>query len=77
LRYGDVVIIPITSVDQRDEDLCLFGWKDANLIKPTWIKPLLATVSVCLIQKKLGQLIETDVKCIQSAMNQMVDDKLF
>ena len=71
-RYGDVVIIPLTSVNQNDDSLRLLKWEDAGLIKQTWVKPLIATVSVSLLERELGQLREPDAECIRSAFRQML-----
>ena len=71
-RYGDVVIIPLTSVNQNDDSLHLSQWKEAGLLKETWVKPLLATVSKSLIKQKLGRLQDADMKCVRSALQQML-----
>ena len=70
-RYGDAVIIPLTSVDQNDDSLYVAHWEDANLVKPTWVKPLLATVSASLIERELGHLQEKDMSSIRHALHQM------
>ena len=71
-RYGDVVIIPLTSVNQNDDSLRLAQWKDAGLLKETWVKPLLATVSKSLITRQLGRLHERDMRCVRSSLKQML-----
>ena len=71
-RYGDVVIIPLTSVNQNDDSLYISRWEDANLVKPTWVKPLLATVSTSLIERELGRLQEKDIPSIRHALRQML-----
>ncbi len=71
-RYGDAVIVPLTSVDQDDDQLCLSHWKESNLVKQTWVKPLLATVSTSLIERELGRLHQEDLPCIYNALEQML-----
>lgn len=73
-RYGDIVIVPLTSVDQQDVALRLEKWEDAGLVKPSWVKPLIATVSATIVERALGCLGETDKDCVKRAMRQMVDD---
>lgn len=71
-KYGDIVIVPLTSINQDDDSLRLCRWKDAGLLKESWVKPLLATVSKGLISQELGRLKGADVKCVRSALRQML-----
>jgi len=73
-RYGDVVLIPLTSVDQEDDSLQLLRWKVAGLMKATWVKPLVATVVNSLIERELGQLHKDDKTCICAIFRQIFDD---
>ncbi|HEX4123368.1 MAG TPA: type II toxin-antitoxin system PemK/MazF family toxin [Tepidisphaeraceae bacterium] len=41
-RYGDVVVLALTSQNQNDPSL---HWRAAGLPKPTWVKPLIGTLS--------------------------------
>ena len=76
-RYGDTVVVPLTSVDQKDESLKLLHWKESGLIKSTWAKPLLATVATSLIERELGQLSEEDEACIRAALRQMLSSFIY
>ena len=58
-QYGDVAIMALTSVEQAG-DFALDGWESAGLVKPTWIKPLLATIEQTMIEKPLGRLSSKD-----------------
>ncbi len=71
-RYGDVVIIPLTSVNQNDDQLYVSCWEESNLVKPTWVKPLLATISTSLIDRELGQLGKEDASCVHTALQKML-----
>ena len=71
-RHGDIVIVPLTSVDQQDAGLRLDKWKDAGLVKPSWVKPLVGTVSAGIVERALGRLGEGDIDCVRRAMRQMV-----
>jgi mRNA interferase MazF len=68
-RFGDVVLMPLTSQPNTDTTLALLHWKAAGLVKPTWIKPIIGTLSTRLILKPLGQLAQADESCIKSALN--------
>lgn len=71
-RHGDIVIVPLTSVDQQDDGLRLEKWEDAGLMKPSWVKPLIATVSVGIVERVLGCLHKGDRECVGSAIRQML-----
>ena len=43
-KYGDVVVVAVTSREQTDAGLALGEWSAAGLVKPTWFKPLIATL---------------------------------
>ena len=47
-------------------------WKEAGLLKPSVLKPLLATVEKGLVLRKLGQLDKED----RQALRQVLDDIL-
>jgi len=61
---GLVVILPITSrVDTRMKqmDYYITNWKESGLPKPSLVKLRFATISVRIIDKKIGTLHEEDV----------------
>ena len=43
-HYGDVVVLALTSVEQSDDEVMIKDWKAAGLLKPTWMKLILATL---------------------------------
>ncbi|MFO8071519.1 MAG: type II toxin-antitoxin system PemK/MazF family toxin [Polyangia bacterium] len=59
-RYGDVVVLALTSRDQGNDALLLTGWKEAGLLKQTWVKPIVGTIAGDLVERKLGILGEED-----------------
>ena len=59
-RYGDVVLIALTSQPQRETDHALQDWQSAGLPKPTWLKPLMATLSATIVERRLGKLSSID-----------------
>lgn len=72
--YGDVVILPLTSRAQSD-DLRLEKWKEAGLIKLTWMKPLVATISESLVEKSLGILSSDDEDKVALVARMLIDKK--
>ena len=71
-RYGDVVVIALTSQDQKDAALALMEWQTAGLPKPTWVKPLIGTLAASLIERRLGGIDPHDRHCVRSAMDMLM-----
>ena len=51
-RFGDVVLMPLTSQPESDASLALSQWRVAGLLKPTWVKPIIGTLTTGLIKKR-------------------------
>jgi mRNA interferase MazF len=66
-RFGNVVLMPLTSQDQNDPSLALTQWQAAALPKPTWIKPLIGTLSLDLVERQIGQIDPRDRRCVRAA----------
>lgn len=73
LRNGDVVVLALTSRAQPEAGLRLVGQAEAGLPRPTWIKPLIATLSARVVEKRLGRLAETDIPRVGEALGFLVD----
>ena len=71
-RYGDVVVLALTSQKQNDTALRLKRWREAGLPKPTWIKPLIGTLTARLIVRRLGKLAEEDRKKAPQALRLLI-----
>jgi len=71
-RYGDIVLIPLTSQNQNEPTLALKEWRAAGLPKPTWIKPLIGTLSLSLVERKLGSIDPRDRICVQTAIRTII-----
>ncbi len=69
LRFGDVVVMALTSQDQHDPDLMVNEWRLAGLLKPTWVKPLIGTISATLIERQLGLIDARDRIKIRRALD--------
>ncbi len=73
-RHEDVVVLPLTSRKQND-DLYLEKWKEAGLLKPTWLKPLIATICETLVEKSLGVLSSDDEDKVAPVIRMLIDKK--
>jgi mRNA interferase MazF len=67
-RFGDVVVVPLTSRRESDTSLELTQWRAAGLLKPTWVKPIIGTLSTRLIEKHIGQIAAPDIQCVRAAL---------
>lgn len=57
----------LTSQEQNDPTLALSQWRAAGLPKQTWVKPLIGTLSVDLIERRLGSIDPRDHPCVRAA----------
>jgi mRNA interferase MazF len=67
-RQGDIVVLALTSQNLGEASLGLTRWQAAGLPKPTWIKPLIGTLSITLADRRLGQIDPQDRKCVAFAL---------
>jgi mRNA interferase MazF len=63
---------------RRDQGgpLRINDWKEAGLLKPTWVKPLVATVHASVIRKRLGALRADDRQKLGLAIQMLIDADL-
>ena len=54
-RFGDVVLMPLTSHREDDPSLTLSQWRSAGLLKPSWVKPIIGTLGRHLPVRQTGQ----------------------
>ncbi|OGT85123.1 MAG: hypothetical protein A3H91_07615 [Gammaproteobacteria bacterium RIFCSPLOWO2_02_FULL_61_13] len=67
----DVILMAVTSHVQTGAGLGETGvqdWKNAGLLKPSVIKPVIATVERRLVIKRLGQLTKTDLAGLRKVL---------
>ncbi len=48
--------------------MTITNWKNAGLIKPSILKPVLTTLDIKLVIKKLGRLEESDYQALQNLL---------
>jgi mRNA interferase MazF len=73
-RFGDLVLMPLTSRPEADAVLEVKEWQRARLLKPSWVKPIVGTLALQLIEKSLGKLVEADYGCVQTALAKLMGD---
>jgi mRNA interferase MazF len=71
----DLVIMAVTSQIRSRPAFAEFvvaDWKEAGLIAPSAVKPVLATIEKRLVLKKLGQLQPPDVRSLRASLEQIL-----
>ncbi len=74
-RFGDLVLMPLTSRTVADSSLALSQWRTAGLLKPSWVKPIIGTLTVRLIEKRLGKLADSDAQSVGAALAMLLDSR--
>jgi len=67
-RHGDVVVLALTSRPQPDDATAIDCWREAGVPKPTWIKPLIATLAATMLTQSLGRLKPADWPRVETAI---------
>lgn len=75
--FGDVVVVAVTSRRQEDASLALAEWKAAGLVKPTWFKPVVATLASSIVVKRLGSLAATDRERLGRVLGSVIDESFW
>ena len=74
-RFGDVVLMPLTSQTEAESTLAISEWRTAGLRKPTCVKPIIGTLTTRLIERHLGRLANVDQRCVKVALAILLDDR--
>jgi mRNA interferase MazF len=67
----DIILMAVTSQVRhlgKTGEAEVKDWQEAGLLKPSLIKPILATVEKSLVLKKLGQLSEGDRQSLRETL---------
>ena len=71
----DLIILAVTS-QQRPAatvgEVQVKDWRQAGLLKPSVMKPLIATIERRLVRKRLGQLSAEDQRSLRTAIRQII-----
>ena len=71
----DIILMAVSS---QLRPSTLFGeviiteWKDAGLLKPSVIKPILTTIEQGIVLRKLGRLVREDRKVLREMIDKLV-----
>jgi len=72
----DIVVVAVTSHLPRSTgaagEVVISAWKEAGLLRPSLIKPVLATLERGLILRRLGALVESDRQALRDALKQVL-----
>lgn len=71
----DVILMAVTSQIRSSGtfgEVIIQDWQAAKLLKPSAIKPVIATIEQALIVKVLGRLSERDVGALREAIGKIV-----
>jgi len=71
-QYADVVILALTGQPQPLDVERLTDWKSAGLLKETWLKPLIGTVSAGIIERRLGRLTADDFPRVTATLARLI-----
>ena len=76
---SDIVIMAITSQTEKTIGIgeCLIqDWRDAGLLKPSAVKPAIATIEQTLVLKKLGKISLQDLISMDTALKEFLAIKV-
>jgi mRNA interferase MazF len=76
-RYKpDLILIAVTSqvnTDLQFGEALIADWSAAGLIKPSMIKPAIATIEKTLVTRKLGRVQDLDIETLESILQQIIN----
>lgn len=70
-KHPDLILMPITSqlrLTTMFGEVTVTYWQEAGLLKPSIVKPIVATVEKRLVLRKLGRLQEADLQALRDAV---------
>lgn len=73
----DLMVMAVTSQTRpamRIGEVAVASWQDAGLLKPSVIKPVIATVETGLVVRKLGRLSAGDRRAVQDALRAILGE---
>lgn len=67
---SDLVVAAVTSQPRGDRfgEVTIAEWRQAELLRPSVIKPVLTTLDRALVLRKLGRLAEADRRALRAAL---------
>ncbi|NEO53773.1 MAG: type II toxin-antitoxin system PemK/MazF family toxin [Okeania sp. SIO3B5] len=76
-QYADLIIMAITSQNKLISgvgEVIVTEWSNAGLVKPSVIKPVIATIEKGLIIRKLGKLENGDRQGLKNALSEILGE---
>ena len=73
----DLILLAVTSQVRpanKVGEAAVTKWKEAGLIKPSVLKPLLTTIERGLIRRKLGSLTEQDRGALRTVLREIIGE---
>jgi mRNA interferase MazF len=73
----DVILMAVTSQIKNEPTIgeyVLQDWQSAGLLKPSVLKPLIATLEQSQIVKVMGQLSNTDLSALEKTIQSILGD---
>lgn len=73
----DLIIMAVTSQIRPGDKMgeaAFHQWEEAGLIKPSVLKPLLATIERALVRRKLGRLVHEDRKTLRRVLDEILGE---
>ena len=74
-KRPDLIVMAVTSQVKPAEtfgETAILRWKEAGLLKPSVIKPILATLEDRLVLRKLGRLDEENQESLQKTLQTII-----
>lgn len=73
-RHPDVILAPVTSrAAHSSDEVALAQWSAAGLLKPSVVKPILASCEAGLIIRRLGALSASDLAQVRALFARILD----
>jgi mRNA interferase MazF len=75
LHRSDLIVIAVTSQLRPAPlfgELVITEWQKAGLVKPSVIKPVVATIHKKLVLSKRGKLLQADLEALRSLLPQIL-----
>ena len=73
----DVIILAVSSQSRPQGgagEATIAKWKEAGLLRPSVLKPVVATIERGLILRKLGRLVEGDIAALRQVLDEILAD---
>jgi len=76
-KYPDLIIMAVTSQKKPSDvfgEVTIIQWKKAGLLKPSVVKPVVATIEKELVLKKLGRLVEEERRALLETLQKILGE---